>query len=92
MDSSRWLCLYERRKYDYNPEPKEQNMVEKIKKAQGIFDDADKAEIIASLLYLKERCKGKSEAQELRTRKLRFSLDEIQQAAQEWNKLTNSVL
>jgi uncharacterized protein YwgA len=79
--------------YNYNPEPTEQNIVERIKKAQGIFDDADKAEIIASLHYLKQRCKAESQAQEeLRTRKPRFSLEKIQQAAKDWNKLTNSIL
>jgi uncharacterized protein YwgA len=70
----------------------EQNIIEKIRKGRDILEDADKAEIIASLLYLKERCKSDDVVKELTTRKPRFNINEIQRAAQGWNKLTNSAL
>ncbi|MGA8082613.1 MAG: hypothetical protein WCC17_23855 [Candidatus Nitrosopolaris sp.] len=71
---------------------KEVNIISRMKKAETIFKDEVKAEIVASFRYLKDKEKyGDTTQKELETRKPHTG-SEIQQVAQEWNELTNSIL
>lgn len=62
-----------------------------MKKARTVLDDTNKAELIASFLYLKEKYGINTLAQEqLKIRKPYFSSD-IQRVVQEWDQLTNLI-
>jgi uncharacterized protein YwgA len=76
----------------YHPKNNEENIISKMKKAENIFKNAEKAEIVASFRYLKDKEKyGDMTQKELEIRKP-YTGSEIQQVAREWNELTNSVL
>jgi uncharacterized protein YwgA len=77
----------------YSPQPKEQTLLTRIKKARMLFNDSDRAELIASFLYLKDNYGGKDIAeQQLKIRKPRFSSDGIRKIIEEWILLTKPVL
>jgi hypothetical protein len=76
---------------NYFPDRDEQNIITKMKKARTVLDDTNKAELIASFLYLKEKYGINTLAQEqLKIRKPYFSSD-IQRVVQEWDQLTNLI-
>ncbi len=76
----------------YYPKNNEAIIISRMKKAEIIFKDAVKAEIVASFRYLKDKEKyGDLTLKELEIRKP-YTASEIQEVALEWNELTNSTL
>jgi uncharacterized protein YwgA len=76
----------------YYPENNEAKIISRMKKAETIFKDAVKAETVASFRYLKYKENyGDMTQKELEIRKP-YTGSEIQQVAQEWYQLTNSIL
>lgn len=70
---------------DYNPSQEERRVVGQIGRARVILDDPDRAELVASFLYLTDRYESQDLAEEqLMIRKPRFSQVHIQQVMREW--------
>jgi uncharacterized protein YwgA len=70
---------------DYNPSLEERRVVGQIGRASVILDDPDRAELVASFLYLTDRYESQDLAEEqLMIRKPRFSKVHIQQVMREW--------
>jgi uncharacterized protein YwgA len=76
----------------YSPTEDESKIIHKLCKGSNIIKDVDKAELIASYLYLQRRLPGKSKEEltvELSIRKPRFDAKQIEKVMNEWTKTVN---
>jgi uncharacterized protein YwgA len=70
---------------DYNPSLEERRAIDQVGRASVILKDPDRAELVASFLYLTDRYESQDLAEEqLMIRKPRFSEDHIRQVMSEW--------
>lgn len=70
---------------NYYPSQEERNVVERIRNARALLDEPDRAELVASFLYLTDRYGSQDMAKEqLMIRKPRFSESQILEVMHEW--------
>lgn len=77
-------------RHNYPPNEEERKVVEGIRNARNMLNDPNRAELIASFLYLTDRYGSEETArQELLIRKPRFSENQIREVMYEWSNMTN---
>lgn len=72
---------------EYQPTTAERDILRRISRATGIIQDSNNAELVASYLYLQRRYPDNT-SEELRTRKRRFTIPQIETTMARWNELT----